>query len=286
MTPHSSNIKKLGEIISAFVDGEATSEELNTLQEIADKPDIQNRIQSEIQLKQRVRNSCQSSRVSSDLFNRCLSIVENGGTLPDKKAEEIRFNYKSLFPGSGNMLQSYLRLAAAAMIIIGLLSLGVIGTGSVFVKENTSFSVEAHVFEHFNQHDSIQLVTHSTSEAHSYIAQSYNMNITVPELKGAVFAGIAYSEFVPGFRTPVLMYHLDGQVDPVMIFAFNIPTMSDKINLIRDDMAIRTCVHPDSVHIKDIAGRHVVSWKWDDTWYAGISYHQGEVLASMLPINR
>jgi hypothetical protein len=278
--------KNLGEILSAYVDGEASSDEIIYVNSIKNRKDVQDRINAQKALKQRLRNSCQSTRVSSELFDRCLTIIEDNGKPAGKKVDESLFNYKTLFPGSGNMLQSYLRLAAAAMIIIGLLSLGVLGTGSVFVKVNTSFPVEAQVYEHFNQHNTIQLVTHSTDEARSYIAQSYNMTITVPELNGASFAGIAYSEFVPGFRTPVMMYTIDGIEDPVMIFAFDIHTMSGNITLMRDDMAIQTCVHPDSVHIKDIAGKHVVSWKWDDTWYAGISNHQGEVLASMLPINR
>jgi hypothetical protein len=278
--------KNLGEIISAYVDGEATSDEVDFLSRYSGPKDVQQSINAEKALKQRLSNACQNARASQELFDRCLSIVSSEGILPDKSNDNSRFNYKSLFPGSGNMLQSYLRLAVAAMIIMGLVSLGILGTGSVFVQENSSYLVEAHVYEHFNQYTNIHLVTHSTDEAHAYIAQSYNMTMTVPELKGATFAGIAYSEFVPGYRTPVMMYRVDGQMDPVMIFAFDVHAMSGNINLIRDTMALETCVSPDSVHIKDIAGQHVVSWKWEDTWYAGISNHDGEVFASMLPINR
>ena len=56
--------------------------------------------------------------------------------------------------------------------------------------------------------------------------------------------------------------------------------------LSEDIEAIEKCKSDSDTYIKDINGKHIVSWKWGNVWYVGVSNHHGEVLASMLPTSK
>jgi len=201
---------------------------------------------------------------------------------------KIRLNKKSVLT---NRTLRWL-VAASILFSIGFLS----GQYSfpkqpeLFTQSTYTYAVEDLVKRHFTLASDIQLNEINTlgtpSEAERYLNARMGFELTVPELDNATFIGIEMSEFVPGYSTPLLKYSVAGQNDQIHIFAFPIDKMDGDVRLIRDIEAIKKCKSASDTYIKDIDGKHIVSWKWGDVWYVGVSNHHGEVLASMLPTSK
>jgi len=268
---HSS--KNIYELITAYTDGETTPEEFALIENHLHADEhLRRAVALEKRTKEIVRTACHKFVMPDKLFDQCIKAIE----------AEAQPASVTPIPISSS-ITPWFRWAAAAVVLIG--SLIWYNLPPAPISNAVAFAVEDHVYRHFTASHISELQTTSTQEAEAYIRQNYGIQITVPELKGSRFDGIRYAEFVPGHHAPVLMYSVAGQNDPVMIFAFKVDLMDEEVRLVRDQDAVATCTHHDAVHIKDIAGKHVVSWLWEDTWYAGISNHDGNVLAAMLPIN-
>jgi hypothetical protein len=267
------------ELLTAYIDNELSNDELASVETMLETDArAQHFVSGTVAQKNRVRQACLATKASYQLRMRCLSAIGIKNKQQSFVAEKA---------GSKQGSNRLLWFAAAAVIVLSVVSILRLSPSSPVVPATlSSFQVEDHVFRHFNSSMPELHTAFSTSEAEKYILEAWDMNITVPELVGAVFAGFAYTEFVPDYHTPVLVYQVDGEIEPILIFAFDVPNMTGDVVLARDEQAIKTCIDHDDVHIKDIAGSHIVSWKWEQTWYAGISSHHGEVLASRLPINR
>ncbi|MCH8496309.1 MAG: hypothetical protein LAT57_11865 [Balneolales bacterium] len=269
--------KDILERLSAFVDGEVSSQEHHELQSLVQNDTKAKRFtDDERELKRCLKRACSKTKASAELRNKCLEAInsQNITSISDKS---------SPLSSKG---KSYYRLMAAASVLLAV-SLAFWFANNQFTSAPSEiYAVESYVYQHFMTNHDIELMPYDTKMAQSYIYSTYQIDMTVPELDGATFKGMSYAEFVPGFNTPVLVYHVADTPDPVMIFAFEVEAMHGDIILERDEYAVATCTGHDDVHIKDIDGKHIVSWKWNGTWYSGISHHDGEVLASMLPINR
>lgn len=268
------------ELLSAYLDGETTSSETNQAEVLlkASKEAAHFHHWSDLQ-KKRIRKACSDTKAPAHLLNACLEAIA---------AESIRSKSgitPVITPSAHNPLLLY--LSAAALVIAALITtlrLEPPSTPSIPVA-TVSYDIEAKVNQHYHNQIPALHTSFSTDEAQVYIHNAWDLDITVPELHGATFTGFAYAEFVPDYHTPVLVYHTEEQ-HTIMIFAFDVHTLHDESPLLRDQQAVSTCVHPDSVHIKNVQGSHVVSWMWDNTWYAGVSAQHGEMLASRLPISR
>lgn len=176
------------------------------------------------------------------------------------------------------------RWASAAVILIGVFLFGlyyVYAPGS-----NANLYVSDYVYTHFTNHQGRlidpAIMTTNLTDAEVQLSRAYNLAVTVPPVKDTDFKGIAYIDIVPGFKTPLLEYYHRSDDDYIYIFAFDINSIDSAGELVRDQNAIRTCIKPKDFHIRDINGKHVVSWKWGDTWYAAISNHNGQTLASLV----
>ncbi|MCC5926086.1 MAG: hypothetical protein JJU41_05945 [Bacteroidetes bacterium] len=265
------------EILSAFIDGELDDDEKAIAENlISSQPECRYYVKSMALQKNKLKEACGRVKAPSGLRERCLVAI-NGDAMPVSKDKPQRKDrYSTIW-----------WIAAAAILVvslIGILRQETIPNDGRF--ELSSYEVEEYVYRHFNSGTPELLTSYSTTEAEGYILEAWDIDMTVPELSGASFTGFSYAEFVPDYHTPVLVYHTDDTLEPIVIFAFDVAAMHGDISLIRNQEAVETCVHPDSVHIKDIDGKHIVSWMWDGTWYAGASDHHGEVFASRLPINR
>lgn len=275
MSSHHS--KDVYEILSAFVDKEVSEKESQELQSLIQTDSVAKRFtDDERELKQCVKRACSKTKASDELRSRCLDVIGLQ-------------NISSIFgqPASTSKKgKPYYKLMAAASVLL-VVSMAFWFTNNQLTSANSQvFGVESYVYQHFMNNHNVELMPYDTQTAQAYIFSTYQIDMTVPELDGATFKGMTYSEFVPGYNAPILIYHVADTPDPVMIFAFEVNSMYGDIILERDEYAIATCIGHDDVHIKDIDGKHVVSWKWNGTWYSGISHHDGEVLASMLPIDR
>lgn len=275
--------ENLLEIVTAYVDGEATQTEILSIEKKQKSDEtIRKAIDAELQVKELLKQHCTRVKAPEDLKKRCLSLIVGNPTIED--ANEPAIERSVVASTSQSILPSIMKWAVAASIIFSL------GYWMVLTTQQTppliaSYAVEDHAHRHFilAAADNMVESVHSTDEAEAYLLSHYGMDITVPELSGAQFNGIDVTEFVPGFETPLLRYSATHEDDHIYIFAFMINKMHGDVYLERDENAVSTCQSDKDVHIKNVAGKHVVSWKWGDTWYVGISEHDGNVLASMLP---
>jgi len=184
---------------------------------------------------------------------------------------------------------SWLYAAAASFLLI-VIAWGLFysddDTTTTIATADTTYSIEEYVYKHFQDNNGrlIQpnISTASINDAELSLSNDYNMSLKVPPLSNAEFKGVVYSEFVPDFKTPLLEYYLPEEDQFIYIFAFPIEHMDNYGKLKRDQEAVKNCVKPSDFHIENINGKHVVSWKWDGTWYVAISNHNGETLASLV----
>lgn len=271
------------ELATAYVDNEATTEERKLIESNLQKnKELQRFIMSEKAIKSILVERLPVISAPDKLKSFCIEFVESSSKENSRNtAEQIVSS-----PINISWMSLAYRWAAAAVVVLGLIALLYQYMG----QADEIFLVENHAHRHFvttvSDISYLPLHEHSTHAAEEYLSAHFGINITVPTLDGAQFEGVVISEFVPGFETPLLSYSAADPSDLIMIFVFEIDKMYNKVYLKRDEDAVSTCVEHDDVHIKDIQGKHVVSWKWGDTWYTAVSHHDGEVLASMLPINR
>lgn len=149
-----------------------------------------------------------------------------------------------------------------------------------------SYSLEEYAYRHFTNHKGsfIQptISTASMNFAETALAANFNLPITIPPLTNAEFKGVVLTDFVPNYKAPLLEYYLPDEGQYIYIFAFDIGKLDEYGTLNRNEEAVNTCLKPEDFHIRAINGKHVVSWKWNNTWYAAISNHDGQKLASMV----
>lgn len=153
-------------------------------------------------------------------------------------------------------------------------------------QPQTIYNIEEYAYEHFKKHNgqfvTPNISTASLGSAEITLAQNYDMAMTIPALENAEFKGVVYGEFVPNYEAPMLEYHLPSEDQYIYIFAFKLDKLKEFGRLDRYKEAVEKCNDPQDFHIRNVNGKHVVSWKWDDVWYAAISNHNGNTLASLV----
>jgi hypothetical protein len=179
--------------------------------------------------------------------------------------------------------------AAAAVLLIAF-SLWGFSNFSGSSVDNSTYNIEEYAYQHFMKHDGKMvpptISTASLGSAEIELAQNYDITMTIPELNKANFKGVVYEEFVPNFKAPMLEYYIPTEDQYIYIFAFPINKIEQFGQLVRDQEAVKTCTKSQDFHIRNINGKHVVSWKWNNIWYSAISNHDGSTLASLVkPLN-
>jgi len=295
-TPHS---EKIRESITAYIDGQATSGEIALIEQFSRSDESINKaILSELRIRNLVKHKCQKIAAPDMLRARCMELIssEVQGSL-ESRPEATKTQISSVQNKETNTKESektnpnMFKWVAAALLFI---SIGFWSGRTTTISESSiasiTYPVEDHVQRHFALVSDTRIAGTSAiddvTEAHNYLLDHFGIDVTVPQLKNATFAGIELSEFVPGYTTPMLKYNVAGQNDPIIIFAFPLDKMGEDPRLVRDTEAVKTCQKESDTHIKNIDGKHTVSWKWGNVWYVGVSDHNGEVLASMLPTSK
>lgn len=174
--------------------------------------------------------------------------------------------------------------AAAAVLLVAAMVFSIF----MYVQSpsNDTYNVEENAYAHFVKHNGklIQptIATASPANAELELAHAFNMPVTIPPIKNADFKGVVFGDFVPGFKTPMMEYYVPTEDQYIYIFAFKINQLKQFDGLSRSQEAVNSCIKSKDFHIRAIKGKHVVSWKWEDTWYAAISNHDGKTLASLV----
>lgn len=292
-TPQS---EKIRELITAYVDGQATSGEIALIEEYSRiDQSIDKAILSELRIRNLVKHKCQKVAAPDMLRSRCLELISYEAQSSLQSGSEATITQISSVQNSDSKPKKsktsnpdLFKWVAAALLFI---SIGFWSGRTTSISESSlasiTYPVEDHVQRHFALVSDTRITGTSSiddvTEAHDYLLNHFGMDVTVPQLKNATFAGIELSEFVPGYTTPMLKYNVAGQNDPIIIFAFPLDKMGEDPRLVRDMEAVKTCQKESDTHIKNVDGKHTVSWKWGNVWYVGVSDHNGEVLAAMLP---
>lgn len=187
-------------------------------------------------------------------------------------------------PGAtgGSTYTKWLYAAAASFLILAAF------WGLVYNNQSSSeaYNIEEYVYRHFDNHKGQfikpTIETENLADAEVQLASTFDMTMTVPPLSNAEFKGIAINEFVPGYRAPLMEYYLPDEDQYIYIFAFDMKKLDQFGSLNRSQEAVKKCIKPEDFHIKNVNGKHVVSWRWNGVWYAAISNHHGETLASLI----
>ncbi len=270
---------KLYEMISAYVDGELTkAEEQSLLDQAAKDPAIEHAIKQERKIKEMVKTRAPRISAPESLRQKVdqLLLAEQkhtgqasngtGVNASDSKKSMFMYSLAALFLAAAFLVFMYIRTADTES-----------GINSITVEELTSV-------HYINQEGLLvgERINMSVSEAQTYFHENYGCRITVPELEGATFVAALYTDFFGGFYTPLLQYEVDDD-DFIYIFAFEKDDLNKQNRLITDNRAAGAIVKHDDVFIIEVEGLDVVSWKWHDVWYTAVSAHQGDVVAAMLP---
>lgn len=104
----------------------------------------------------------------------------------------------------------------------------------------------------------------------------------LPKIEGAELRSIVQTTFSDGHNVPVFDFYQAGINESIHIFAFKIGEFDEPGMIPRDPEAVKNCNTYDDYHIKNINGKHVVSWKWGDYWYTAVSNHNGNDLIALV----
>ncbi|WP_340103812.1 hypothetical protein [Rhodohalobacter sp. 8-1] len=178
-------------------------------------------------------------------------------------------------------------LAAASVIFIfSLLTIELLEKMSGERLYNQQ-SVERVALNHFTtgSHIEASLASYqpaSLDHASQLLQERMAYSPRLPKIKGASLRSIVQTTFFDGHTIPVFEFYQSGIDETIHIFAFKMGEFDDPGMVVRDPEAVKSCKGYDDFHIKEINGKHVVSWKWGDYWYTAVSNHNGTDLIALV----
>lgn len=282
------------ELIAPIIDGEATADERKAFMDfIAQNDEVRQEFESIKKIKSLVGSRCPCAKAPDSLRQYVKTIGQQEASL--KNVDVPIYDVAGGGPAGqasddSNPQQSdtfrRITYSIAATLLIAAAFWGFFSFYDKPAEPQTLYNVEEYAYEHFQKHRG-QFVpptisTASLGSAEIQLARNYNMPMTIPALENAEFKGVVYGEFVPNFNAPMLEYFLPDQNQYIYIFAFKLDKLKEFGQLGRHKEAVKSCTKPEDFYIRNVNGKHVVSWKWDDVWYAAISNHNGNTLASLV----
>jgi len=282
-------------LISPVIDDEVTSAERKAFMTfISEHEDVRKKYESLKKLKSIVHDRCpyEKAPVSLHEYVKSVSQQQSKATSSQAPIYDLPGDGPSSHKVTEGSRESYSAstrnwiISIAAGLLIIALGWGFAQYFNYGSSNGKVYNVEEYAYEHFKQHKGKfvppTISTASVGSAEIQLASNYNMPMTIPALQKAEFKGVVYSEFVPNYKAPMLEYYIPSEDQYIYIFAFNLEKMEEFGQLVRYNEAVKACNKPRDFHIRNINGKHVVSWKWDDVWYAAISNHDGNTLASLV----
>ncbi len=284
-------------LIAPVVDDEATKEEHRAFMDfIANNADVRNKYESMKNLKSfigsrsnRVKAPPSLQQFVKEVGNHSEATKDDDAPIYDLPTDGPAGPNSEISSGSSTSSQTTIRKTitgiAASLLLAATAWSYVVFWGSQPAEKST-YNIEQFAYEHFVKHNGKYveptIATASLGSAEIQMADNYDMPMTIPSLKNAEFKGILYSDFVPDFKAPMLEYHLPSQDQYIYIFAFKLDKLEEFGRLMRYKEAVDQCNKPKDFYIRNVNDKHVVSWKWNDVWYAAISNHDGNTLASLV----
>ena len=283
-------------LITPFIDGECTDRESYLFQErLSQDPKLTQAYRQQLGVKRLLQNRYKKvampDSLQAKISSRIRELDQSAQDSPEAAkqfkgiaASEVRplVDAEQRDRESNRGFPLYY-VAMAAMILLTLTIVAIWNP----LTENRHESIESLALTHFVNSSGSTLEFDISgidgASASTQLGDQFGIYMPVPELEGAELEGIALAEFTPGYRTPLFKYktHTDGQ--PLFVFGFEMSHLSDFGQLDRDEEAVAACVLNSDFHVRDLDGRHIVSWKWGDDWYTAVSDLPGSAVAAMLP---
>lgn len=290
-------------LITSVVDGEVDDNTRTSfLRYIEEDDEVRKQYESIKRVKKLVSERCPSHKAPDSLKLRVQQFLlqeqgklnqldqGNGKNKTVDKPSHIPGNMQNGAEGDanapnnngGSVYQKWIYAAAASFLIVAAF------WGLVYNNQTPqeAYNIEEYVYHHFDDNEGKLIPptinTENLADAEVQLASTFDMTMTVPPLTNAEFKGVAMNEFVPGYRAPLLEYYLPQEDQYIYIFAFDMEKLDRFGSLSRSQEAVKKCIKPKDFHIKNVNGKHVVSWRWNSVWYAAISNHHGETLASLI----
>lgn len=291
--------KQALEILPAVVDGEVSDELRDAFFAFIEiNEEVREEYEDALLIKKLLSDKLPKIKAPEHLKHRMIRLIDE---------LELESSYRDIETGpdsirqsgTGGQHDSFMRqifipalryiAAAAAVLFISLTTLRFLdqmgSSGTSYVD-----TVETYTAIHFNNSSgkvaSHHFSTSSESEAERYLEDHYGMNITVPKIKGARFAGLVMADFYNGIVAPLLEYRQPDIEESIFLFAFEVDEINRNKNIARNRNAVKSCVKSTDFHVAEIDAKHVLSWKWENNWYTAVSNHNGYDLAALIePLN-
>lgn len=285
-------------LLPAIIDGEATSEERRVfLDYIETDSDVKEEFENSLHIKRLLSERLPRAKAPDHLKDRVFKLIEEKNLESGFRDKPITpgvndsLEHPDILPNHASLWRPVLRyiVAAAVILIITLTTIEFLDRINA-IETDEFFIVENFTAQHFINSGGRLLEPHfstaSTTEAEGYLLDHFGLEMTIPYITGAEFAGLIFADFVEGFETPLLEYVQHDIDETIYIFAFDINKITGHQKLKRHQKAVESCTTSTDFYVAEIQGYHVVSWHWDNNWYSAVSNHNGYDLASLIePLN-
>tara|TARA_R100001143_G_scaffold4167_1_gene6971 strand:- start:246 stop:1124 length:879 start_codon:yes stop_codon:yes gene_type:complete len=278
-------------ILPAVIDNEASHEERVAFFDfIKSDPEVEKEYNDALLIKRAFSAASIRKKAPDHLKNVVLETIENLKKETEAGNEKSESTITPIQVSAQPTKWLRYLTAAAAVLFISLVTLQLLDLSTGTTPDNYDVIVENMAAEHFIKSGGQLIEPHFSTtlphEAEAYLMDHFGMQITIPTLTGAEFAGIVMAEFVDDFQTPLLEYSQHSIGETIYLFAFDMTQVDQHKSLIRHGDAAEACIKSEDFYVAEINEHHVVSWLWENTWYAAISNHNGYDLAALVePLN-
>lgn len=303
------NKKEAIRLLTLVVDNEASEEEkIAFFKYIQSDKEVKKKYESLLFVKQLLKTKYSRENAPDHLRKKISGIIED---MEWEKEQESKVdntstylndshafndnNYDSPQSKDRSSLYKLLKparyLAAASVIFIfSLLTIEFLEKVSSDRLFHQS-SVEQVAMSHFTTGSHLQasLASYqpiSFDHASQLLKDEMEYSPRLPKIEGASLNKILHTTFSDGYTIPVLEFHQAGIDETIYVFAFKVDDFEAKRSIERDPEAVKSCKTYDDYHIKEINGKHVVSWKWGEYWYTAVSNHNGNDLIALVEPNQ
>lgn len=294
--------KKALDLIPCILDGEATEKESRAFFEYIEEDEVvKKQFESLKIVKELIRKKCRKEKAPDRLKNKINELIsdleweERSYSRVDNSPNSIKNEAQNSLEGSVSTTKNILyklfkpmRYVAAAAVIffftlITIELLDRTSTSQIAIPKN----LEEVVFTHFENSDRFSEVLASVTpedinHASEYLEAEFSHFPQMPLFDGAEITEVMYSSFIDNYKTPVLKFHQEDIDENIYVFAFKLDELEKERSIKRDPEAVKHCQSKNDYHIREINGKHVVSWKWGNYWYAAVSNHNGNDVVSMV----
>lgn len=301
--------KEAIQLLPLIVDNEASEEEkIAFFKYIQTDQQVKKKYESLLFVKQLLKTKYSRDNAPDHLKEKISGIIED---MEWEKEQESKvdntstclrdsdtFKYKEFnnqTNDSSSPLLKFLKparylVAASVIFIFSLLTIEILEKMSSdrFYSQQ---SVEQVALNHFTtgSHIEASLASYqpvSFDHASELLKEQMSYSPRLPKIEGADLRTIVHTPFFEGHTIPVFEFYQSEIDESIHIFAFKIGEFNDPAMVERDPEAVKSCNGYEDYHIKEIKGKHVVSWKWGDYWYTAVSNHNGKDLIALVEPTR